>query len=60
MGAVAYGVRQTVAGAAGSPLVTFAATTLAGMAVYPVALYALEWQFQFGLTDLVQRVKRGI
>lgn len=60
MGAVAVGARETAAGVIGSSPVTFAATTLAGMVAYPVVLYALEWQFDFGLTDLVRQVRQGI
>jgi hypothetical protein len=41
-------------------LVTFTVGALVGMVVYPLALYALEWRFHFGLNDLVRQFRQGI
>nr|WP_282594777.1 polysaccharide biosynthesis C-terminal domain-containing protein [Halomarina salina] len=60
MGAVAYGAGQAVSQAVGIPAVTFVVTTLVGMVVYPAVLFALEWQFDFGLNELIRQVRQGI
>ena len=60
MGVAAYGAGQVTAGAVGIPAVTFAASTLVGVAVYPTVLYVLEWRFDFGLNDLLRQVRQGI
>ena len=60
MGVAAYGAGQVVSEALAIPAVTFAASTLVGMAVYPAVLYALEWRFDFGLNELIRQVRQGI
>ncbi|MFD1515777.1 lipopolysaccharide biosynthesis protein [Halomarina rubra] len=60
MGAVAYGTREMVASTVGISAVTFAVTALVGMVTYPLVLFALERQFNFGLTELVRQVRQGI
>ena len=60
MGGVAAGAREMTASAFGFAPATFFVTTLAGMAVYPLALYVLEWRFAFGLGDILRQVRQSI
>ncbi|MWG33200.1 lipopolysaccharide biosynthesis protein [Halomarina oriensis] len=60
MGAVAYAAQETVIAELGSQPVGFVVGVVVGAVVYPAVLYVLEWQFEFGLNDLLRQFRQGI
>jgi O-antigen/teichoic acid export membrane protein len=59
MGGAALAVRRTVSATAGSA-VSFAATVLAGVAVYGLFLLAVEWRYEIGLRSFLGQFRQSL